>query len=288
MLKIIRQNETDWAEKSRAIYARLPDIQQFAATQPSPVCRPNLNVALPDWRWDNTTKFERIYFYHARKAGGTSLAQYFKEVAKYHGLEFVADEWNAAEEPGHNNVSGASTFYVTHLREPVDRAISHFKYQGRWNCANLSSWLHTNTDWIPTHSNAMKIESWDKTEGHVDKTCKGTHFRLGECAINCYTQWFSGLSCPQYNMSTDIQHSVALAHAIEQFFGVKGVRKRRKAFCEKSSAKANALNPINITQEILAKLHDLNEYDLRLYNDLNNCGNKYEFGDVNFATKINK
>ena len=154
----------------------------------------------------------------------------------------------------------------------------------------------------------MKIESWDKTEGHVDKTCKGTHFRLGECAINCYTQWFSGLSCPQYNMSTDIQYSVALARllrynfivileelkneqyadAIEQFFGVKGVRKRRKAFCEKSSAKANALNPINITQEILAKLHDLNEYDLRLYNDLNNCGNKYEFGDVNFATKINK
>ena len=127
MHKIIRQNETDWAEKSRAIYARLPDIQQFAATQPSPVCRPNLNAALPDWRWDNSTKFERIYFYHARKAGGTSLAQYFKEVAKYHGLEFVADEWNAAEEPGHNNVSGASTFYVTHLREPVDRAISHFK-----------------------------------------------------------------------------------------------------------------------------------------------------------------
>ena len=55
------------------------------------------------------------------------MAQYFKEVAKYHGLEFVADEWNAAEEPGHNNVSGASTFYVTHLRERVDRAISHFK-----------------------------------------------------------------------------------------------------------------------------------------------------------------
>ena len=67
----IRQNknETDhWTEKSSAIYARLPDIQQFAATQPSPVCRPNLNVALPDWRWDNITKFKRIYFYHARKA----------------------------------------------------------------------------------------------------------------------------------------------------------------------------------------------------------------------------
>ena len=181
--------------------------------------------------------------------------------------------------------------------------------QGRWSCKDLASWLHTNnTDWKPTHSNARKIESWNKTEGHTHKKCNGIHFFLGECAVNCYMQWFSGLSCPEYNISTDTQHSVALARllrynfivileelenkqyadSIEDFFGVKGVRKKRGAFCEGSSRKANALNPINITHETLTKLHDLNEYDLRLYNHLKNCGNKYEFGKANFATRINK
>lgn len=51
-----------------AVYAKLPNITKFASTQPSPACKPNLDLALPGWRWDNQTKFERLYFYHARKA----------------------------------------------------------------------------------------------------------------------------------------------------------------------------------------------------------------------------
>lgn len=60
------------------------------------------------------------------KRGGTSLAQYMKTVAEKYGMEFKAIEWIAADEPG-DTVSDKATFYVTHLREPVDRAISHFK-----------------------------------------------------------------------------------------------------------------------------------------------------------------
>ena len=56
--------------------------------------------------------------------GGTSLVQYFRRVATYYNLEFKAVEWTAAEEPG---TAKKATFYVTHLREPVDRAISHFQ-----------------------------------------------------------------------------------------------------------------------------------------------------------------
>ena len=73
--------------------------------------------------------------------------------------------------------------------------------------------------------------------------------------MNCYTQWISGLSCPQYNITTDVQYEVAHARlrrynlifvleklkdakyvaAIEQFFGVTGVKKRKPPYCEIAS-----------------------------------------------------
>ena len=35
----------------------------------SPACKPHFRVALPDGSWSNCTKFKRLYFYHAQKAG---------------------------------------------------------------------------------------------------------------------------------------------------------------------------------------------------------------------------
>lgn len=67
--------------------------------------------------------------------GGTSLAQYFKQVAKHYGMEFQHVEWKAAEEPAEPITK--ATFYVTHLREPVDRAISHFKCELYRDCSAL-------------------------------------------------------------------------------------------------------------------------------------------------------
>jgi hypothetical protein len=49
-------------------------------------------------------------------SGGTSIKYYFEKVAKHHGLEFVSTEYLGAELPGSH---GESTFYVTHLRDPV-------------------------------------------------------------------------------------------------------------------------------------------------------------------------
>ena len=67
--------------------------------QKSPACYPHFQVlsSINEWTWSNTTKFKRLYFYHARKAGGTSLAYYFSRVAMHHGLEFAQDEWSQAE-----------------------------------------------------------------------------------------------------------------------------------------------------------------------------------------------
>ena len=92
--------------------------QQERHVRKSPACHPHFRYlsSITSWAYSEETKFTRLYFYHARKAGGTSLAQYFSMVALHHGLEFEHEEWNEAEEPGTHELP---TFYVTHLREPV-------------------------------------------------------------------------------------------------------------------------------------------------------------------------
>ena len=45
--------------------------------------------------------------------------------------------------------------------------------QGRWPCSQVSKWRNTpNPDWVPTRYNSKKIETWNKTGGHDDKTCQ--------------------------------------------------------------------------------------------------------------------
>jgi hypothetical protein len=100
-------------------WRRRPEQQQ-RHVQKSPACHPHFRYFSNETSraWSDDTKFKRLYFYHARKAGGTSLANYFAMVAHHHGLKFQHAEWVEAEEPGTHELP---TFYVTHLREPVSR-----------------------------------------------------------------------------------------------------------------------------------------------------------------------
>ena len=63
--------------------------------------------------------YHRIHIHlrkKARKAGGSSMSQYFSHVAKTYGLDYMAREWGRMEEPGFGE---KDTFYVAHVREPV-------------------------------------------------------------------------------------------------------------------------------------------------------------------------
>ncbi|KAL7463133.1 hypothetical protein ACHAXS_003519 [Conticribra weissflogii] len=273
---------------------------------PSPACHPHFQLALPNGKWGNDTKFKRIYFYHARKAGGSSMHKYLASVARNYGIELKAVEWDGMEEPGTNEVD---TFYVTHLREPVDRAISHFKYQGRWDCRDLVFRSSLNKriqkrgrhgNFTPTEENANPIETWNQTGGHEPQSCryigkmKSHRFRLALCAVNCYSQWFSGLSCPTWNVSPMDQYAVAKARvlrfnmivvieklrdpkyveAVEQFFGVSGITAKGVPYCERESHAANAMYPVVIKNETRESLGRLNEIDIRLYHELSDCLNE--------------
>lgn len=278
----------------------------------SPACHPHFDLAASSGGWArNGTKFKRIYFYHARKAGGSSVNRYLAKVADRYGVELKYQEWSEMEEPGTND---EATFYVAHLREPVDRAISHFKYQGRWSCRDLTRWggsirrkkkrqgtAGNNATWTPTVDNANSIETWNRTGGHQDLKCrkhrdpaterKRDFFFMGNCAVNCYTQWFSGASCPSWGVPADEQVRIALSKvyrynmiivieklrdpsyvkAVEEFFGVDGLLERGKPFCERDSHRANLMFPLEVEDETREGLRRLNGVDIELYRGLTKC-----------------
>lgn len=158
----------------------------------SPACHPHFNLALPNNKWSNTTKFNRIYFYHSRKAAGSTVHKYLRKVADKYGIELKAVEWRGMEEPGttfeNNNTLNENTFYVTNIREPISRSISHFKYQGRWDCHDLV--FASRKKFTPTEENANSLLSWNRTGGHEESKCKvkgrkkkkkTMYFHLGMC-----------------------------------------------------------------------------------------------------------
>jgi hypothetical protein len=120
------QHSSSDQEQQQRRRGRQEQEQQRQQKQKSPACHPHFRhlSSKPSWAWSEDTKFKRLYFYHARKAGGTSLAHYFSMVARHHGLKFEHVEWLEAEEPGTHELP---TFYVTHLREPVSRIVPRGK-----------------------------------------------------------------------------------------------------------------------------------------------------------------
>jgi len=167
---------------------------------------------------------------------------------------------------------------------------------------------------MPTEENANPIESWRATGGYNSTTCKlkpHIRFFLSKCAVNCYTQYFSGLSCSEYKIPTKKQYQVAsailhrynfivvleklidpkYAAAVEKYFGVPGVTNRHVPFCERASHTANKMFPLVIKHETMEKLINLNKVDIGLYKHLTDCwdddGGNYNFTKLNTSRFVN-
>ncbi len=260
-----------------------------AALEFSPACHPHHKVAITrdnttgSTTWSASSPITRIYFYHVRKAGGTMLRKFLKGVARTHKINLeIQENKYAREEIG----SHPGTMYVSNLRDPVERSISHFKYEGRWDCRQM---IKNATQYIPTLQNANKFEDWDQTGGFVPSPCDQP-CSFDQCAVNCYIQSFSGHGCSLDDWKTEFtlaqerlfQYNLIFVYdrfkdpnyvkAIEQFFGVDKVFNLESNYwCGPEAKQANKLYPLKTKFEAILKLEHLNAMDTRFYKEAVSC-----------------
>lgn len=225
------------------------------------------------------------------------LVKFFRLVARAHGWNFVSVEGTPAEEPTLND-----TLYVTHLREPVARAISMYRYGGRWSCRKLV-FPQQYSDFIPTANNSRTLEEYiekesDKLEQQQCLKIPERRKKLWGCAKNCYLPWYG----KPFNCLADIEKSYRTAK--EKLLGynlivilermsdpmyVKGLLRMfgilesdifsttQKIHCANESRFWNGKYPASIKKSTLRNLTNLNKWDIRLYKELNDCPEGIEF-----------
>lgn len=264
-------------------YLFLESTTKSAKTMPSPACKPHFP----------TRPIERIFFLHMRKAGGTIIRTYLDQVARKYNLTFDAREGGkTVEEPMDN-----ATLYVTNLREPVARTISHYKYDQRWDCARQL----VNDSFVPSLSNVMSTmeDFLNFTTYKYPNTIK----YFWTCPTNCYAHWATGdykplspdkPSCLHQQLRKNEITLLQQAHAnllnynfifiqeklrdktyveqVEDMFGVKGLASRSiPPTCGESSKAANDKFPLKISKETMQRIQDCNTPDSVLYKQLTSC-----------------
>eukprot|EP00563_Minutocellus_polymorphus_P020240 CAMPEP_0197718964 /NCGR_PEP_ID=MMETSP1434-20131217/2905_1 /TAXON_ID=265543 /ORGANISM="Minutocellus polymorphus, Strain CCMP3303" /LENGTH=299 /DNA_ID=CAMNT_0043303659 /DNA_START=102 /DNA_END=1001 /DNA_ORIENTATION=- len=230
-------------------------------------------VCLPGRRFD-PTQYDEIYMLHMRKAGGTTMRVFLKRVAETHNLTLRVSEG----EPDTTTVDWERTFRVTNLRHPIQRAISHYKYDQRWRCSSASTESLKRRKFVPSERNVKRtFEDFLHVGDRQTPNSRHPH-RLWTCATNCLARWATG-----HAAYVDVAHDTETARtlledaynalcqydlivntewlanetyrvAIEKFFGVDGLydatqKASKKLFCAKKSRAANAKVPLVIWNE---------------------------------------
>jgi len=271
------------------------EIKTVVPSALSPLCNPTLP---PEY-----TPIKRIVFGHMRKAGGTTILSFLNKVKDKYKLELVSYEGGCIERPGTRN----DTLYITHIRNPVERAITDFKYSGRWNC----QWMvykhkRRPSTWLPTEENARSMEGWlKKGDGYMtlggDKT-------LWNCRSNCFIKWLNRQH-NEHDICVDkhgSHHSVNSSHyesalgtaqkfhliiqteklrdkeyvqSLDNYFGLASTFTEEKIpmFCDNESKAANRAYPLNMTITARTLFSKLNTEDSHLFRDLSTCPSGIQF-----------
>lgn len=257
--------------------------------QPSPACVFNHARGIGK---DGSRRIKRIAMVHMRKAGGTSLQNYLRKVAETYNLTF---EFYEGRRPLMPQDADESTLLITHLREPTSRVISHYKYDMRWNCKNL-----TKPTFVPTLKNT-KMSLNDFVETPNEPFSEEGH--LWACSHNCYAKWSTGMCWTEgaFNESSMCwsrdknDHGTMLSRArealfsynliivlewlqnpryvtsLETLFGLEGITETRPMYCGVASAEANKLFPLDVPQRTQQRIIELNQLDSTLYDEFTNC-----------------
>ena len=257
----------------------------------SPVCRPT-------WG-NNPSAIRRIFFAHTRKAGGTFLRRLFDRVRQnYNWTLRVTEGRRLVDEVDPRRRRRQDTLYVTVLRHPIQRIISHYKYDGRWDCRQLvrnKTWFH------PTASNSRSLEDFIDDSQHLDSTpaCHNNTSRsdigsddqnriLWNCTELCYLRWFGGnqqcIPNPTQSYETAFQilsqqfHVIVITEWLKfpkyrrgllEMFGLPvSTGFDRTMYCDRESKYWNRQYPPRLTNDTINRLYQLNHWDVELYQSL--------------------
>jgi hypothetical protein len=259
------------------------------------------------------SQIRRIVFVHMRKAGGTTFWSYLKNVAKTYKL--VLQTYEGLRPPLSDTMDN-STLFITHIREPSSRVLSHYKYEMRWSCKDLTNQA---SGFVPSRNNTrMSLRQFLKMPNVPMKvgTLRGN---LWECSHNCYAKWSTGLCWEDegpYNESNfcwnprhDPDYDTLLSQArkamysynlifvlewlkdphyvqsMETIFGLSGLgQKRTDMYCGAESAAANRRVPLILKKDdIHRKIAHYNQLDRILFEDLTQC-DKYQFPNRSLLT----
>jgi hypothetical protein len=234
---------------------------------------------------EDGTTFDRIFLLHMRKAGGSSMRSYFRDVTKKYNISWGFQEGpNNVEFPG--DQPNTNTLYVTHMRKPISRALSHYKYEKRWQCgAQLQQ-----DGFVPMENNTnMPLKEFASSgfgkrqanflwtcsqECHSSRTWHNNILKDKERLEQLAREKFGGyhlivinewLKIPEYDAS------------LEKLFGVNKINRRAGMQCMKLTLKATKENPLNVTQEELELLNKGNTVDFKLYKEYTTCPNGAQF-----------
>lgn len=234
----------------------------------SPVCKPV---------FPKQTKIHKIVFHHVRKAGGTTIDGYLSKVAGKYGLQY-----EHVEGRNFGNNDSPATFYVTNMREPVQRTISSYKFEDRWPCEKL---VHDKT-FLPSLDNQSKnLDEFVDRDVEISKSNR-TQPGLWHCASNCHVRWLSGdyytvsehsaskarEKLYQYNLIIDADRLADSRYVrrIERLFDCTGMVQKQMT-CGLESKRANEKVPLDISEENRANIAAANELDIPLYKEMTAC-----------------
>ena len=286
-------------------------VTATTSTRISPACRPTL----PD------RPITRIVFGHMRKAGGTTISNYLYKTLKeqFPLLEVLLFEGGMIETPGSRN----DTLYVTHIRNPTQRVITHYKYSGRWKCDYLVNTkdnrphphgtLERPEGWEPTAETAISLETWIETR----KRCKHDSLKahlLWQCSSECFLRWMNHpleKCTPPYQrnyhepgnpffekavdkamgfdliLDIDRFHDPDYIKGLEtQYFGTPGMFQGKvPMWCDEESKAANLAYPMpSVSNATLQKIHELNLGDHKFHALLTDCSSINTDGKVDFPS----
>jgi len=78
-----------------------------------------------------TKQVNRLRLFHFRKAGGTSLRSYVRELAKEYSIDSSVAEGHSLDAADHFGTA-ATELHLTSLRDPIARIKSSYLFEGRW------------------------------------------------------------------------------------------------------------------------------------------------------------